>query len=353
MLDIVDPAVVAVIYEEPHAWRRQSITLEPRGRADRIRRKLRLIEEDVRSARLLEAIRRNSIRKVLCNFVTMAVQHRSVWDRCDAELYVYCHGYDVTFDMRSPSDPDKPFHEPDYLQKALELKHRATFIANSHHTKELLIAAGFLPESIRVCYLGARMSERPRSHQASDPGVVTAIGRLVDFKSPDRTILAGERAFARTPGELHVFGDGPLRPMVELMRVRMPGRDAIHLHGAAGHDVVEESLRRTVVFTQHNVKGEVTNQQEAFGVAIVEAAAQGIPVVGTRTAGPAEIVRHGETGLLVEPADVDAQAEALAQLLADPKLRQRLGEAAWEDVRSRFSVEVWRENLRGILGESS
>jgi glycosyltransferase involved in cell wall biosynthesis len=85
-------------------------------------------------------------------------------------------------------------------------------------------------------------------------------------------------------------------------------------------------------------------------VAIVEAMAAGLPVVSCDIGGPAEIVRHGKTGILVAPGDVAAQADALLQLSRDPTLRSRMGRAGWQRARDCYSYEREKTRLLQILG---
>jgi glycosyltransferase involved in cell wall biosynthesis len=66
---------------------------------------------------------------------------------------------------------------------------------------------------------------------------------------------------------------------------------------------------------------------EGFGLVFLEAGAYGLPVIGTRSGGVADAVKEGETGLLVEPQDIDGLANAMLRLLQDAELAQRLGQA--------------------------
>src|SRR5205085_7244813 len=75
--------------------------------------------------------------------------------------------------------------------------------------------------------------------------------------------------------------------------------------------------------------------QEGLGVAALEAMAAARPVVASRVGGLGEAVVHGETGLLVPPADPGALAAALARLIGDPALRVRLGAAGRARVLAR------------------
>jgi glycosyltransferase involved in cell wall biosynthesis len=84
----------------------------------------------------------------------------------------------------------------------------------------------------------------------------------------------------------------------------------------------------------------IASRYETFGVALIEAMAAGSAVVSTRVGGCAEILRDGETGLLIPPEDATALAAACLRLLGDPALSLRLGTAAQADVAARFSPEA-------------
>jgi starch synthase len=90
---------------------------------------------------------------------------------------------------------------------------------------------------------------------------------------------------------------------------------------------------------------------EAFGMVFQEAAAAGLPAVGTRINAIPEIVQHGATGLLVPPADPRALADALGRLIADAPLRTRMGAAARARIEQVASFDRYAAMLGGILRE--
>jgi glycosyltransferase involved in cell wall biosynthesis len=92
---------------------------------------------------------------------------------------------------------------------------------------------------------------------------------------------------------------------------------------------------------------------EPFGIAGLEACALGLPVVVHDVGGVSEWLEHERTGLLVPPADGRALAEAVRRVLHDPALAGRLGAAAREDVRARFSREAFSERWVELLAEAS
>jgi len=90
---------------------------------------------------------------------------------------------------------------------------------------------------------------------------------------------------------------------------------------------------------------------EGFGIVFLEAMAHGKPVVGPRVGAPAEFIRSGEHGLLVDPTDSREVAEAIIELLEDPARARRMGDAAREWVVREFSFDRFCERLRGALQE--
>ncbi len=91
---------------------------------------------------------------------------------------------------------------------------------------------------------------------------------------------------------------------------------------------------------------------ESFGLAIAEAMTTGTPVVATETEGAREIIRDGETGLLVSVRDFGALAKAVSDLLSDAERRLRIGQNAREEVRLRFSLDKMVDATEQIYQES-
>jgi glycosyltransferase involved in cell wall biosynthesis len=93
-----------------------------------------------------------------------------------------------------------------------------------------------------------------------------------------------------------------------------------------------------------------TARLEPFGLVITEALARGVPVVAPRDGGPAEIVRDGVDGLLVDPEDPDALAAAILALLRDPERRRRMGAAGRARVSERFTEARMAEQAWRLAG---
>jgi predicted outer membrane repeat protein len=112
----------------------------------------------------------------------------------------------------------------------------------------------------------------------------------------------------------------------------------------------ELGLAERIVFTgyrkdalqlmrQMDIIVHASKRPEPFGMVIIEGMALGKPVVATRGGGPLDIVRHMETGILIEMGDSDALAGAITFLLRHPEVINRMGKAAYHHVKERFSIE--------------
>jgi len=90
--------------------------------------------------------------------------------------------------------------------------------------------------------------------------------------------------------------------------------------------------------------------EEPFGLVFAEAMAMKRPVVALDNGGTPEVVRHGETGLLSAPGDVDTLASHLLRLLGDPDLRARMGDAGRRDVEARFTPSRLVSDVTKVYG---
>lgn len=291
------------------------------------------------------------ISKILCQYGGFAVKLMPLWYKFGLPLFVHFHGYDVFPDLRQPDQPERFVHPEDYINSLKKLEKRAVFIAGSQFLKSQLVENGISSENITVKYYGVPLPKASHIHQKRKEIQILHLGRLVDFKSPDRTIKAFE--IARSKGleaRLVMIGNGPLKPLCELMRLRSPYKESITIRNPITAEEAQSLYLETDIFTQHNITGEITRQAEGFGVSIVEAMASGLPVVGTKSGGVVETVVHGVTGFLNEPGDIEAQAQAFLELAANPDLRQQMGDASRKRVAECFSPQQETGKLWEILG---
>ena len=90
-------------------------------------------------------------------------------------------------------------------------------------------------------------------------------------------------------------------------------------------------------------------KSEAFGLVQQEAMAYGKPVINTKLkSGVPEVSVDGETGITVEPGNVDGLAKAMQELIDNPVKRLQLGKAARKKVDEQYTMEVMLERIRKV-----
>ena len=88
---------------------------------------------------------------------------------------------------------------------------------------------------------------------------------------------------------------------------------------------------------------------ETYGLVVIEAMAMEKSVIATNAGGLPEIIADGKTGLLIEPRNVEAIANAIERILDDENLRISLGRSARQDALRRFGMDSCVEALLGLL----
>jgi hypothetical protein len=223
-------------------------------------------------------------------------------------------------------------------------------IANSESTKQWVCRSWPKLESRTiVVYNGVANvpEESGVCPSPSSPGVrLLIIGRVAPRKGHDVAIRALAKLRARSiDAVLTVVGDEfrgsdeythALTKLAQELQVL----DAIHFVGSQP-DVNPWIREATLVL--------VPSRIEPFGTVAVEAMLNGRCAVVSAVGGLQEIVKHGETGLIVKPDDEDALADACLRLIEDPDFRHRMELEARSDALMRFGIERYRADLRDIV----
>jgi hypothetical protein len=147
---------------------------------------------------------------------------------------------------------------------------------------------------------------------------------------PEKRIISlPRRGFARWPDvEFQIVGDGPCRD--QLMAQARDAGVLSHIEFIGHRDDVPAILAGADLFV-------LPSESEASPTAIFDAMAAGLPVVASRVGGIPELVADGVTGLLVPPADPDALAAAVLDLLDQPGRAMAFGKAAWERIEQQYA----------------
>jgi glycosyltransferase involved in cell wall biosynthesis len=179
----------------------------------------------------------------------------------------------------------------------------------------------------------------PIPSQDPRPYPIGFIGRLDPVKRVG-DLLEAMAAQPPTLVHLHIFGDGAERGAVE-QRIRELGiGDAVTLHGAVPRP--QEALSQIGLLVLPSIN-------EGFGLVLIEAMAAGVPVVARDVPGVRDVVRDGQTGVLVQSLDVTSLAAAIARLVGDPALRRRLIECGRREVIEHYSWPKVLAQYRKLL----
>jgi glycosyltransferase involved in cell wall biosynthesis len=192
-------------------------------------------------------------------------------------------------------------------------------VASSEAGREFLLAEyGFEPSQV-TCITNGWSGTPIRDPRRPEVPTVVSVANFRRQKRHDVLLDAFIRVRARMPdARLVLVGDGALLDETQALARRLGLNECVEFTGPTD---VWPKLAGAHVFA-------LSSDYEGQPFAVFEAMAAGLPVVATAVPGTTEAVRDGVSGKLSPRGDADALAESLTELLSDPRLRERMGEAA-------------------------
>jgi glycosyltransferase involved in cell wall biosynthesis len=182
---------------------------------------------------------------------------------------------------------------------------------------------------------------RPAAHGAGPARLVAvAMMRPGDKLASYRVLGVALARLLDLDWTLEVVGDGPARGEVEAALA--PLGDRVTWRGALPAPAVAARLAAADLCVWPSIN-------EAFGMALIEAQASGLPVVAGRSGGVGDVVADGVTGLLAPPGDAAAFAEAMRGLIADPGRRAAMGTAARDKARREHDIGAAAARLGAVI----
>ena len=185
--------------------------------------------------------------------------------------------------------------------------------------------------------------------EPSTPPMILSIGRLINKKGFD--VLIDACASLRNSGRefrCEIIGDGPLSAELQARIDRHGLGKRVLLAGPRPQAEIAVRLSKGTLLVLP-CRVDADGAMDNLPTVVMEAMASALPVVSTDVGGVAEMVRDGETGLLVSQNDPNATAEALSRLLANRELAQSLGRKGRERARELFSIQKNVHALRKII----
>lgn len=251
------------------------------------------------------------------------------------------------------------FHGKDmsaYLKKrsknayGLLFKRGDLFLPISEYWREKLLSLGAPADKIMVHRMGVdttRFVETARTLNAGEAVRFIGVGRMVEKKGFDDALAAFAKMRAEPsapPATLTLIGDGPLRRSLEAQAAGLGFGDSVRFTGLLTHAKVEEMLRAAHVFVLPS-RTSKSGDMEGIPVALMEAMAQGMPVLATRHSGTPELVEHEVSGLLSAEGDRESLAANMLAFAKTPERWAAMGAAGAAKVRGDFDLKVWNDLL--------
>jgi glycosyltransferase involved in cell wall biosynthesis len=220
-------------------------------------------------------------------------------------------------------------------------------IAVSRAVADVLMAGGIPSERVTVVHSGIPLDEvrrtprlgvRARLGLPADTRIAASVGALTREKDHASLLRAAARLAGRSQS-LHwvVAGEGRERSMLEQLARSLGLERRVHLLGHL--DDPARLIADADVFVSSSL-------HEGLGTSVLEALALGTPVASTSTGGPREMLQNG-AGVLTQPGDPDALADAVARLLNHAELRRSVVQRGMEAVE-HFTVARMAEGVRSV-----
>jgi len=216
-----------------------------------------------------------------------------------------------------------------YIHKWMDIYNLIdVFHVPSRFLGQKLVEGGYSQEKIWHCFYTINLDDYPFHLGFADYAIFS--GRL----SEEKGVLTLLQAMSRLPElRLLIIGEGPQRPVLAQF---------VRKHHLNNVEFLGNQNREQVVQWVQLAKFVIVPSEwyDNSPLVIYEAFSMGKPVIASSLGGMPELVEDGVEGLLVPPGDPSAMADAITRLLADPGLASRLGVAARERARTRYSREA-------------
>lgn len=212
-----------------------------------------------------------------------------------------------------------------------------------------------LPCALDDTLLSIEPSRNGHFSFSNEQPIILTVGRMATserYKGHDVVLRTLPPVVAKVPKVMYlVVGDGDDRPCLEALAKDLGVAQHVIFTGEVSDSELAEIYRRSSVFVlpARTVMDDRDPKGEGFGIVFLEAMAFEKPVIGPNYGAPAELIRDGENGLLIDPEDPTSVGEALVKLLSNPDMAMQMGKTGSEWVSTQYSYDCFRNRLRELL----
>jgi colanic acid/amylovoran biosynthesis glycosyltransferase len=277
---------------------------------------------------LIKSFRKNNIDVVLAEYGVTAQKILKICKQLNLPYIVHFHGYDASISeiLKNNNNYKDVFETASYVVVVSKKMYRDLLNLGCPEQKLVYNVYGPKEEFFKV--------EPTYSKQQ-----FISIGRFVDKKAPYYLILSFLRVIEKFPNaKMIMAGNGHLlntcKNLVKFHRLE----NNIKFLGVISPEEYMEYLVESLAFIQHSVTAE-NGDTEGTPVALMEASAAGLPVISTYHAGIPDVIKNGESGLLVEEHDVEGMAENMIKFLENREIAKVMGAKGKKNIKENFNLD--------------
>lgn len=287
-----------------------------------------------------QVIRKQGARVIHAHFGPRGFKMLPIKRALGIPLVTTFYGYDMSQLPRQPEWRDayaRLFAEGDL------------FLVEGGHMRARLIQLGCPENKVEIQHIGVDLSQltfRERSYPSEGKVILLFCGRFTEKKGLIYALQALAQVVQEYPAlEFRIIGDGEDRPEIERLISVHHLDHAVRLLGFQPHHVFIEQLAEAHIFIQPSVTASSGDTEGGAPTVLLEAQACGVPVLATCHADIPEVVRDGESGILVPERDADALAEQLRTLLEHPNGWSQMGQCGRRHIETEHDIRTLAADL--------
>ena len=289
------------------------------------------------------------VRALLVHFGPSALRLLPISRATGIPMIAYFHGYDIHHKAIQSSCAKG------YLRL---LKEAALLLCASDDIRRRLKSLGASEDHLHTLPAYVHLPLFPYSDHSHRPPHLLFVGRFCETKSPHLLIIAFSELLKLLPqAQLTLIGSdggGELFEACRILARSLKIEERVRFMGALTHKEVAFEMQQARALVMPSLTTPINGDREGTPVAVMEACAAGLPVIGSAHAGILEQIQNEENGLLVREYDLEALTEAMLRICTDDALNYRLGRSAARRIRldkriSRHSEQLEQHILQALL----
>ncbi|HDZ2771734.1 TPA: glycosyltransferase, partial [Klebsiella pneumoniae] len=197
-------------------------------------------------------------------------------------------------------------------------------------------------------YIGIDVDKYNTREKAEEQKIILHVARLVEKKGTSTLISAMRNISKNFPEyKLIIIGEGPLQEQLLEQAKGLNLENNISFLGAKSHAEVMQWMRKASLLVLPSITAK-NGDAEGLGMVLLEAAATGVPLIGTNHGGIPEVIKDSINGYLVNENDADMLQDRISYLLNNDSVRHQMGRAARDVINRDFNIHIQSAKLEDI-----